>query len=149
VPASRQSVLASYICALIQFAAALHFSYLEINPLVVVESKDGDGVDVRVLPLDMAARVDETAKFECGKDWGRVSFVLSLFCVGFVSSPVAMFVRCVKVEFPAPFGRKQAPGMCRVLRAPPLSPPPSLSNALFCDLVVVVVVVRCRGGIHR
>jgi succinyl-CoA synthetase beta subunit len=49
---------------------------LEINPLVV---KDG-----AIYPLDLAAKVDQTADFECGAAWG-------------------------KLDFPAPFGRGQTP----------------------------------------
>lgn len=40
-----------------------------------------------VFALDLAAKIDETARFECGKHWG-------------------------KLEFPPPFGRKQLAEVC-------------------------------------
>uniref|UniRef100_A0A183C8G5 ATP citrate synthase n=1 Tax=Globodera pallida TaxID=36090 RepID=A0A183C8G5_GLOPA len=54
-----------------------HFTYLEINPLVV---RDG-----RIYILDLAAKLDETAAFLCSENWKtRLGH---------------------EVEFPAPFGR--------------------------------------------
>ena len=44
------------ICALHALYNECHFTYLEINPLVVLDSGD-------VVPLDMAAKIDETAAF--------------------------------------------------------------------------------------
>lgn len=77
VPAARRPILSSFIRQLMSFYTTLHYSYLEINPLVVTE-------DLKVIPLDMAAKIDETAKFEVGNGWG-------------------------KVEFPPPFGRPLLP----------------------------------------
>lgn len=67
----------TFIGHLFNFYSSFHFAYLEINPLVVGERGDS----VLIAPLDMAAKLDECAKFECSKDWGIV-------------------------EFPPPFGRK-------------------------------------------
>lgn len=39
---------------------------MEINPIVVV----GD----RITPLDMAAKIDETASFLVGQKWGDIDF---------------------------------------------------------------------------
>jgi ATP citrate (pro-S)-lyase len=50
---------------------------MEINPLVMTD-------DGRITPLDMAAKIDETAHFLCGPKWGAI-------------------------EFPAPFGRAEFP----------------------------------------
>jgi ATP citrate (pro-S)-lyase len=72
VPADRKKRLAGFIEALFKFYADLNFTYLEINPIVV--TKDA------VVPLDLAAKLDDTADFECDSKWG-------------------------KIEFPAPFGR--------------------------------------------
>jgi succinyl-CoA synthetase beta subunit len=47
---------------------------LEINPLVVKGNE--------VYALDIAAKIDQTAEFECGEKWGNI-------------------------EFPPPFGRSQ------------------------------------------
>lgn len=76
VPASRQPLLASFIQSLFKVYVQLNFTYLEINPLVVVADQ--------VYYLDLAAKLDQTAEFECGKMWGPV-------------------------EFPAPFGRESFP----------------------------------------
>jgi ATP citrate (pro-S)-lyase len=55
VPAGKQPNLASFVLSLYKFYKALHFAYLEINPLVMLP-------DNTVVPLDMAAKIDETAK---------------------------------------------------------------------------------------
>ncbi len=72
LPANRKKRVAGFIEALFKFYADLNFTYLEINPLVV--TKD------RIVPLDLAAKLDSTAEFESGAKWGNI-------------------------EFPAPFGR--------------------------------------------
>ena len=55
----------------------LNFVYMEINP--VVYTADGT-----IVPLDLAAKIDETAAFLCASDWGHL-------------------------DFPAPFGRQEFP----------------------------------------
>src|SRR5690349_8238767 len=67
VPAAKQGVLAEFLVVLYSFFTKLNYSYLEINPIVVTE-------DRRVVPLDLAAKIDETAKFICGSQWGQVDF---------------------------------------------------------------------------
>jgi ATP citrate (pro-S)-lyase len=66
VSAERKGMLAEFIVLLHSIYVDLHFTYLEINPLVVV----GDNIHV----LDLAARLDQTAYFECHKGWGEVEF---------------------------------------------------------------------------
>ena len=58
VKAVAEVIPASFIKYLYQFYMDLHFAYLEINPLVMLE-------DNSVVPLDMAAKIDETANFLC------------------------------------------------------------------------------------
>jgi len=77
VPAARQEYLAGFIVALIKLFRELNFVYMEINPLVMTD-------DGRITPLDMAAKIDETAHFLNTKEWGHI-------------------------EFPAPFGRAEFP----------------------------------------
>jgi ATP citrate (pro-S)-lyase len=77
VPAPRRVYLAGFIISLFKMLRALNFVYLEINPLVM--SDDG-----RITPLDMAAKIDETAHFLNASAWNGV-------------------------EFPAPFGRAEYP----------------------------------------
>lgn len=72
VPDERKQLLAEFIEGLYNFYAELNYAYLEINPIVVV----GD----QVVPLDLAAKLDDTAQYAVGKFWGPI-------------------------EFPAPFGR--------------------------------------------
>jgi len=76
VPADRQNIIAQFISQLYQFYNSYFYTYLEINPLVI---RNGE-----VFPLDLAAKVDQTAEFECAERWGKLSF-------------------------PAPFGRSQTP----------------------------------------
>ncbi len=71
-PTSRKNRIAAFVEALFKFYADLNFTYLEINPIAV--TKDS------IIPLDLAAKLDDTAHFESGAKWGNV-------------------------EFPAPFGR--------------------------------------------
>ena len=72
VPLDRKSLIAGFIEALFKFYADLNFTYLEINPIAI--TKDS------VIPVDLAAKLDDTAEFESGDKWG-------------------------KIEFPVPFGR--------------------------------------------
>jgi ATP citrate (pro-S)-lyase len=77
VPEKRQEYLAGFIVALVKLFRDLNFVYMEINPLVMTD-------DGRITPLDMAAKIDETAHFLCATKWGHI-------------------------EFPAPFGRAEFP----------------------------------------
>lgn len=77
VPEGRRDYLAGFIVALVKLFRDLNFVYLEINPLVMTD-------DGRITPLDMAAKIDETAHFLNGSQWGPI-------------------------EFPAPFGRAEFP----------------------------------------
>jgi len=67
VPAAKKENLASFICSLYKFYQELHFAYLEINPLVMLS-------DNSVVPLDMAAKIDETANFLVAQKWGEVDW---------------------------------------------------------------------------
>lgn len=76
VPAARQQLLAGFLEQLFAFYRLYAFALLEINPLVVVDDK--------IYVLDLAAKVDQTADFECADKWGNL-------------------------DYPAPFGRGQTP----------------------------------------
>ncbi len=72
----RAKVVAAFVRALHAAAVAAHLSYVEVNPLVVVGHQ--------AYVLDMAARVDGAAAYECaGRAWPA------------------------DLCFPAPFGRRQ------------------------------------------
>ena len=61
-----------------------HFTYLEINPLVVCSGK--------IYILDLAAKLDETASFLCSELWKTRDGE--------------------EIDFPAPFGRDLAKEVC-------------------------------------
>lgn len=66
VPANHKERLSRFIEALLTVFRQLHFTYLEINPLVMLSD--------RIVPLDLAAKIDETAHFLCGSQWGEIDF---------------------------------------------------------------------------
>ncbi len=72
----QRGLVSTYIKGLFKFYSDFHFAYLEINPFAI----SGDNV----YPLDMVARLDDTAQFECAPKWGAT-------------------------DFPPPFGRKLSP----------------------------------------
>lgn len=76
LPAKRKPLLLNFIKGLFRFYVDLSFTYLEINPFIF----SGDAI----IPLDLVARLDDTAFFQSGKKW-------------------------VGLEFPAPFGRRLTP----------------------------------------
>jgi ATP citrate (pro-S)-lyase len=77
IPDARKDYLAGFIVATLKLFRDLNFVYMEINPLVMTD-------DGRITPLDMAAKIDETAHFLNSTQWGAI-------------------------EFPAPFGRAEFP----------------------------------------
>lgn len=80
LPSEKTSIVISFIQGLFKAYSELHFTYLEINPLVIVGEQ--------VFIMDMAAKLDQTAEYECCKKWT---------------------VDGLSVEFPAPFGRELTP----------------------------------------
>jgi ATP citrate (pro-S)-lyase len=81
VPAERIDDVMSFVITLFHVYRMLNFTYMEINPIVYSASSDGSPV---ILPLDLAAKIDETAAFLNSSQWGHL-------------------------DFPAPFGRKEFP----------------------------------------
>lgn len=61
-----RNIVAGFIEGLFKLYADCHFTFLEINPLVVV--------DGRVHILDLAARLDSAADFLCKTKWGGIEF---------------------------------------------------------------------------
>jgi len=66
VPKERRSLIAGFIEGMFRFYADLNYTYLEINPFVVSGN--------RIYPLDLAAKLDDTAEFVSGKKWGGIEF---------------------------------------------------------------------------
>jgi ATP citrate (pro-S)-lyase len=59
-------MLKSFISKLFEVYMDLHFTYLEINPLVVT--------DTNIYVLDLASKIDQTAEFLCKSKWGDIEF---------------------------------------------------------------------------
>ncbi len=66
VPKERKGLIAGFIEGMFKFYADLNYTYLEINPFVVTGN--------RIVPLDLAAKLDDTAEFVSGKKWGGITF---------------------------------------------------------------------------
>lgn len=94
IPQAKRATLIDFLTRLYTVYSDLQFTYLEINPLVVI-----DGSPPQVHYLDLAAKIDQTAEFECGRKWAsgrRVAYSL----MGDTSA------QGPPLEFPAPFGRE-------------------------------------------
>jgi len=67
VPAEKKDTLIDFLTRLYSVYVDLHFAYLEINPLVVLDAVNGG--EPQVCYLDMAAKLDQTAESICGPKW--------------------------------------------------------------------------------
>jgi len=67
VPPAKQPPVAQFIKALYAVYKELHFAYLEINPVAVM-------ADNKIVPLDLVAKIDETAAFLCAQKWGELDW---------------------------------------------------------------------------
>jgi ATP citrate (pro-S)-lyase len=81
--------------------------YLEINPLVVIPNAEKTSAEVHF--LDLAAKIDQTAEFECGAKW---AVARSATALGIPAGPQKDAKTTIDVgpplEFPAPFGREMS-----------------------------------------
>lgn len=66
VPAERKKTIASFIKALFKIYRDANFAYLEINPIAYVNNQ--------IIPLDLAAKLDDTGEFESRPLWGDLTF---------------------------------------------------------------------------
>ncbi|CUS11141.1 unnamed protein product [Tuber aestivum] len=105
VPSGVHNVLVDFITRLYAVYVDCQFTYLEINPLVVIPNEDKTSAEVHF--LDLAAKLDQTAEFECGAKWAiaRSPAALGLRPVSGTSSTVSIDAG-PPIEFPAPFGRE-------------------------------------------
>ncbi|KAF2735499.1 ATP-citrate synthase (ATP-citrate (pro-S-)-lyase) [Polyplosphaeria fusca] len=105
VPQGVHNVLVDFISRLYAVYVDCQFTYLEINPLVVIPNADATSADVHF--LDLAAKLDQTAEFECGAKW---AIARSAQALGIPSAPSKDTKTTVDVgppmDFPAPFGRE-------------------------------------------
>ncbi|KAI9836430.1 MAG: hypothetical protein M1819_001461 [Sarea resinae] len=105
VPKGVHNVLVDFISRLYAVYVDCQFTYLEINPLVVIPNSDATSAEVHF--LDLAAKLDQTAEFECGVKWAvaRSAVNLGLPLVKPINGKVEIDAG-PPMEFPAPFGRE-------------------------------------------
>ncbi|KAK4544394.1 hypothetical protein LTR36_004285 [Oleoguttula mirabilis] len=108
VPKGVHNVLVDFISRLYAVYVDCQFTYLEINPLVVIPNKDSTGADVHF--LDLAAKIDQTAEFECGVKWAvaRAPSALGIPHVPGKTDGKVSVDAGPPMEFPAPFGREMS-----------------------------------------
>ncbi|EFW99569.1 ATP citrate lyase subunit putatibe [Grosmannia clavigera kw1407] len=106
IPEGLHSVLVDFITRLYAVYVDCQFTYLEINPLVVVPNEDATSAAVHF--LDLAAKLDQTADFECGVKWAiaRSPAALGLTNIATQSGGAVNIDAGPPMEFPAPFGRE-------------------------------------------
>lgn len=107
VPEAKKDALIHFISCLYTVYVELHFTYLEINPLVVMDPTS-DGELPAIYYLDLAAKLDQTAEFEAGPKWSiaRASQNTGI-TVNFDTATTKTHVDLgPPMEFPAPFGRE-------------------------------------------
>lgn len=104
VPKKVHDVLIDFISRLYAVYVECQFTYLEINPLVVIPNESGATVHY----LDLAAKLDQTAEFEAGTKWAVARAPQQLG----IKAPTPTKVGVDNgppMEFPAPFGRELSP----------------------------------------
>ncbi|KAI1432153.1 ATP-citrate synthase subunit 2 [Xylaria sp. CBS 124048] len=105
VPKGVHNVLVDFITRLYAVYVDCQFTYLEINPLVVIPNAEGTSAEVHF--LDLAAKLDQTADFECGAKWAiaRSPTNLGITAVSSANDKVSVDAG-PPMDFPAPFGRE-------------------------------------------
>jgi ATP citrate (pro-S)-lyase len=103
VPAGVHNVLVDFISRLYAVYVDCQFTYLEINPLVVIPNADKTSAEVYF--LDLAAKIDQTAEFECGAKWATARSPAALGLRPSGGDKVSIDAG-PPLEFPAPFGRE-------------------------------------------
>ncbi|KAK3315375.1 hypothetical protein B0H66DRAFT_577224 [Apodospora peruviana] len=105
VPKGIHNVLVDFITRLYAVYVDCQFTYLEINPLVVIPNEDATSASVHF--LDLAAKLDQTADFECGSKWAIARSPAALGITAQSSANGAISIDAgPPIEFPAPFGRE-------------------------------------------
>ena len=106
VPKGVHNVLVDFITRLYAVYVDCQFTYLEINPLVVIPNSAGTSAEVHF--LDLAAKLDQTAEFECGVKWAVARSPGALGLPGVKSDGKVSIDAGPPIEFPAPFGREMS-----------------------------------------
>jgi ATP citrate (pro-S)-lyase len=102
VPEKSQDVLLDFIIRLYSVYVDLQFTYLEINPLVVIPTEDSAEVHY----LDLAAKLDQTADFEVGSKWSIARTPQALGLPAPTTKAPLGADHGPPMVFPAPFGRE-------------------------------------------
>lgn len=107
VPKGLHAVLVDFISRLYAVYVDCQFTYLEINPLVVVPNTDATSAEVYY--LDLAAKLDQTAEFECGVKWAIARAPSALGIPSAASKDGKVTIDAgPPMDFPAPFGREMS-----------------------------------------
>ncbi|MCJ1474707.1 glutathione synthetase ATP-binding domain-like protein [Lambiella insularis] len=106
VPVGVHNVLVDFISRLYAVYVDCQFTYLEINPLVVIPNEDATSAEVHF--LDLAAKLDQTAEFECGVKWAVARSPAALGLPGVKADGKVSIDAGPPMEFPAPFGREMS-----------------------------------------
>lgn len=105
VPKGVHNVLVDFITRLYAVYVDCQFTYLEINPLVVIPNASATSAEIHF--LDLAAKIDQTAEFECGVKWAIARSPAALGTAVVKSSDGRVNIDAgPPMEFPAPFGRE-------------------------------------------
>jgi ATP citrate (pro-S)-lyase len=104
VPKGVHNVLIDFIVRLYSVYVDCQFTYLEINPLVVIPNANATSAEVHF--LDLAAKLDQTADFECGVKWAIARSNVALGLPGVKTDGKVTVDVGPPMEFPAPFGRE-------------------------------------------
>jgi len=106
VPKGVHNVLVDFISRLYAVYVDCQFTYLEINPLVVIPNEEKTSAEVYF--LDLAAKLDQTAEFECGVKWAVARSPAALGMPGVKADGKVTIDAGPPMEFPAPFGREMS-----------------------------------------
>ncbi|KAL6719363.1 beta subunit of ATP citrate lyase [Lecanora helva] len=106
VPKGVHRVLIDFISRLYAVYVDCQFTYLEINPLVVIPNSEGTSAEVHF--LDLAAKLDQTAEFECGVKWAIARGPAALGQPVIKSDGKVSIDAGPPIDFPAPFGREMS-----------------------------------------
>ncbi|KAK4202566.1 putative ATP-citrate synthase [Triangularia verruculosa] len=105
IPQGLHNVLVDFIVRLYAVYVDCQFTYMEINPLVVIPNEDATSASVHF--LDLAAKLDQTADFECGVKWAIARSPAALGITAPSTANGAVNIDAgPPIEFPAPFGRE-------------------------------------------
>ncbi|KAI0635008.1 ATP citrate lyase [Trametes polyzona] len=106
VPAAKKETLIDFLTRLYSVYVDLHFAYLEINPLVVLDGVNGGEPTIHY--LDMAAKLDQTAESICGPKWAIARDLTVYESAGQATTTKGKVIgadRGPPMVWPAPFGR--------------------------------------------